>query len=416
MGGAAGGESVYKVAAQKLASSPPLDPRDVSPGLPAAIAEVILRCMAKERDARFADADAVARALSAALEGASRAPQAMAATASPPRSAPQRKNVAVLPLRCEDPEDLHIGSALADDMVDMLSGSPDLRARARGGSDREGTRDRDPCAVGRALGVDVVVEGTVGRVEIGIRVTLRVLSVADGFQLWARRYEVPLSRAFSIGDEAAAAVCEAVTLEFHRAPRVHSSDSGAIDLYMRARHAFQSISLESLERALLGQWEAQDALQDETPAPGSINLYWLFRWRMLMWRRDAEGARLALPVVQQASLEFRASALGMLSYIAGASGPEAALADVKARSHGVKAVRRRVLMHQLTAEVFAFRGDREQTLAALELADVTLLLDLLWLDACPLFAPYRGEPRFAAVRSSVAERASAISAELGTKT
>ncbi len=541
------GPGVYNIAAQKLVSPPP-DPRDTRPNLPDGIAAVILRCMAKERTSRFTDADSVAHALAAALTGTSPAPPATVNPRSPPpRSAQRRKDVAVLPFRCDDPEDLHIAYGLTDDIIDVLSGSPDLRVRARGGVEREALRDRDPCGVGRTLGVEVVVEGSVRRVDAGIRVTLRVLSVADGFQLWARRYEVPLSLAFSIGDEAAAAVCEAVTLEFHGAPRVHSADSGAIDLYMRARHAYQQISRESLERAIVlfqqalerapddprilaglamaqtrhlyyaetvhsvdnalasarkavalgpehveartalasillgtgdyiasareaaaalrtgpdhpdaielvarflgesgrtaesiaayeavlavdpsrdvlryeivrlraltGDWDSALALADESPQPGSVNMYWLLRWRLLMWRRDKEGAQEALATASKGTFEFRTVAIAMLSFIAGVTGPEAALEDIRARSQGMRAVRLRVLLHQMTAEVCALLGDSDATLAALQAADAVWLLDILWLDHCPLLDDYRTDPTFLAVRSSVAERAAAILAQL----
>ncbi len=541
------GEGVYKIAAQKLVSPPP-DPRDTRPNLPDGIADVILRCMAKERASRFTDADSVAHALAAALTGSVPAPPTTVSPKSPPpRSVQRRKDVAVLPFRCDDAEDLHIAYCLTDDIIDVLSGSPNLRVRARGGSERESLRDRDPCGVGRTLGVEVVVEGSVRRVDAGIRVTLRVLSVADGFQLWARRYEVPLSRAFSIGDEAAAAVCEAVTLEYHGSPRVHSADSGAIDLYMRARHAFQQISRESLERAiglfqqalarapddprilaglamaqtrhlyyaetvhsvdnaiatarsavalgpqhveartalasillgsgdyvasareaaaalrtgpdnpdaielvarfhaecgrieesvaafeavlavdpsrdvlryeivrlraLTGHWEPAEAMADEEPDAGSINIFWLLRWRLLMWRRDMEGAREALAIASSRTYEFRAVTLAMLSFIAGVAGPEEALADLEARGHGVRAVRLRILLHQMKAEVNALLGDRAAALAALQAADSLELLDILWLDQCPLFADYHTDPTFLAVRATVAQRAADVLAAL----
>jgi serine/threonine-protein kinase len=267
------GESVYIVAGAKLVSPPP-DPRDRRVDLPDEVAELVLRCMARAREARFSDVDSVAEALRAAVSGVSMAaltrrnPAVAPASVSgapqpnPPGRELRRKSVAVLPFRSDDPDDLHIAAGVTDDIIDVLSGSPALRVRARGGSPRGGA-ERDACAVGRALGVDVVVEGSVRRAADLVRVSVRLLSVADGFQLWARRYEVSLSRVFSVGDEAASAVCEAVTLEFHGAPRVHSADSAAIDLYMRARLAYHTISRDSLERAIALFHEALEHAPDD---------------------------------------------------------------------------------------------------------------------------------------------------------
>ncbi len=69
------GEAVLAVAAARLLEPPP-DPRVKCPSLPEGVAGVILRCMAKDRDARFASAADVGRALERANAAATPSPQA----------------------------------------------------------------------------------------------------------------------------------------------------------------------------------------------------------------------------------------------------------------------------------------------------------------------------------------------------
>jgi TolB-like protein/tRNA A-37 threonylcarbamoyl transferase component Bud32 len=66
------------------------------------------------------------------------------------------------------------------------------------------------------------------------------------------------------------------------------------------------------------------------------------------------------------------------------------------------------LVYQLWSEQTAFWSDRERTLAHLEAAVDLALVDLAWLDGCPLFDFLREEPRFIEVRSRVRARCEAI--------
>lgn len=49
----------------------------------------------------------------------------------------------------------------------------------------------DPRLVGEALGVDVVVNGSLRHAGGELRIVARAISVIDGFQLWASRVDVP---------------------------------------------------------------------------------------------------------------------------------------------------------------------------------------------------------------------------------
>ncbi len=247
------GESVYAVVAMRLTQPPP-DPRVFRPELPEAAALLVMRCMATQREDRPESALEIATRLSnltlPANEVLSIFPPADAARRhEPPSTHPTQKTVAVLPFRnAGPPEDDYLVDGLTDDLIDTLSMARGLRVRPRGlVMHRKGT-STDPRQIGRELAVQVVVEGTVRTTPDKIRVSARVLSVDDGFQLWAQRFEGHRADVLRIGDEAARAVAEALAV---RTPtRSLLTDPEAVDLYLRGRHEYMKFWTGANERAV----------------------------------------------------------------------------------------------------------------------------------------------------------------------
>ncbi len=245
------GDTVFVVAAARLVEPPP-DPR-AKTLVTDAVAGVVLKCMAKEAEARFETAAEVARALDEALAAATHPPATsppLRPSARPP-SAEAHKTIAVLPFRNTGaPEDEYIADGLTDDLIDGLSMTRGLRVQGRGAVMRHKAGDRDPRDVGRALGVQVVVDGSVRKAGGKLRVSARLISVADGFQLWAKRFDRAEADFLAVGDEAANAIADALTVERGLPAREAPTDPGAIDLYLRARHAYHAGWSLNVDRAV----------------------------------------------------------------------------------------------------------------------------------------------------------------------
>jgi len=110
-----------------------------------------------------------------------------------------------------EPDDVYLSQSMTEDLVDLLSAVPELRVRPRGDTSR--ARATDAREIGRELDVDVVVEGSLRRTGDHVRISLRVITVEDGFQLWARRFERQPGEVLSIADEAASAIAHALAAE-----------------------------------------------------------------------------------------------------------------------------------------------------------------------------------------------------------
>lgn len=248
------GDSAMGIATARLLGPPP-DPKQRRPDIPDAAARVILRCMAKSRDDRYASADQVARDLSSLTMPAAPAPD-MAETlvrAKPDAAklASHDKTVAVLPFRnAGPPDDEYLAEGLTDDLIDTLSMTRGLRVCSRGAVAKYKGSAQDPREVGTDLGVQVVVEGSVRKTPGAVRITARLVSVADGFQLWAKRFDRPDKDLFAINDEAARAIAEALTVDPTAPAREAPSNAAAVDLYLRARNEYHKFWPENVARSV----------------------------------------------------------------------------------------------------------------------------------------------------------------------
>jgi serine/threonine-protein kinase len=241
------GDSALAVATARLVEPPP-DPRAARPALETALAEVILKCLARDRDARYAKDEDVERALAAALVTDSASATISLAGKAPdkPRVFEDRRarTVAVAPFRnLGPPDDAYFAEGLTEDLTDVLMTVRGLRVRGRAAAEAS---DRDVVDMGRRLGVDVVADGSVRRAGDTMRVNARLISVADGFQLWSARFDRRAGDAFAINDEVSRAIASALAAEHNASPRPQPTDPAAIDLYFRARKA---VYLEHLDEA-----------------------------------------------------------------------------------------------------------------------------------------------------------------------
>ena len=233
------GDSAVAMANARLHEPPP-DPRVIVPALPSAIAELVLRCTARAREDRFANLEIVGAALDRIR--VSLTPPPIEHVQHGVRHTRFDRTVAVLPFANEGAiDDEYLASTLSDDVTDLLSVMQGVRVHRLDAVQRRRAREvsggeRDPRVLGRALGVHTVVDGSVSRQGDQIRVSLRLVTVADGFQLWQMVSLRQPDDLLALGDEAAAAIANALAASAVPEPRHVEVPSGALDLYLRGRH------------------------------------------------------------------------------------------------------------------------------------------------------------------------------------
>jgi serine/threonine-protein kinase len=120
-----------------------------------------------------------------------------------------------------------------------------------------------------------------------LRVNARVVGVTDGFQLWAKRFDRPEKDVLAVSDEVANAIAEALTVRRSAPARRAPSDARALDLYLRARHAFHRGWRDDTEQSI-ALFEQALALAPNDPT--ILAGYARAQLRRFMFDTEAKGA------------------------------------------------------------------------------------------------------------------------------
>ena len=118
---------------------------------------------------------------------------------------PTGPSIAVLPFTnmSGDPKEDYFSDGLTEDIITALSRFSDLFVIARNSTFQFKGKAVDIRDVGKSLGVQYVLEGSVRRDQSRLRVTAQLLDARNGAHLWAETYDRDLSASsvFSIQDE-----------------------------------------------------------------------------------------------------------------------------------------------------------------------------------------------------------------------
>jgi adenylate cyclase len=118
-------------------------------------------------------------------------------------SLPSKPSVAVLPFAnlSGDPEQQYFSDGITEDITTDLSRFRQLFVIARHSSFQYRDAALDVKRVGRELGVEYVVEGSVRRIGERVRITAQLIDAITGNHLWAERYDRDLKEIFSVQDD-----------------------------------------------------------------------------------------------------------------------------------------------------------------------------------------------------------------------
>jgi adenylate cyclase len=129
-----------------------------------------------------------------------------------PPVVPDKPTVAILPFvnMSGDPEQEYFSDGITEDIITELSRFRSLFVIARNSSFAFKGQAVEVADIGRKLGVQYIVEGSVRKAGERIRITAQLVEATSGNHLWAERYDRDLSGIFEIQDEVAAAIVTAV--------------------------------------------------------------------------------------------------------------------------------------------------------------------------------------------------------------
>jgi DNA-binding winged helix-turn-helix (wHTH) protein/TolB-like protein/tetratricopeptide (TPR) repeat protein len=173
---------------------------------------------------------------------------------------PVMRTVAVLPFKptIEAKRNEAMEFGMADTLITQLSKSDHLIVRPLNATRRFASLDQDAISAGRILGVGTVVEGTIEVEADRLRISTRVIRVADGKQLWAEQFDERFVDIFSVQDSIARQVANALETRLVTATKHATESIEAYELYMRGQlHRSRLVmpevrkGIEYYERAIL---------------------------------------------------------------------------------------------------------------------------------------------------------------------
>ena len=298
------GDSAIAIAARRLVTAPP-DLAEIAP-VPEALAEVVRRCMARDPDARFRAAEEVRTALRACGEiaGDSALPLALRPTQPPPApiaATPRNaRAVAVMPVKnTGSPDDAHFAQTFGDALCDALATHPAMSVRAV--SPGAGT-DRDARALGRELGAEIVVTPSLRVTAEGdARAAIRVVSVAEGLQLWAGRLDRPLADLFGLVGDCADRIATALVVAAPTRAPAGPADGAIVALLARAHVEATSPAAGANDRAVALLEVAMSARDSD---------YWILSaYASALARRVEDGDGILEEALEAKAMARRAIAL-----------------------------------------------------------------------------------------------------------
>lgn len=287
------------------------------PGAPAPLVEAIERAMETKPGApRFSAAD-MSTLLRLALDETSTGVTDSGARQAAAANAPVL-SIAVLPFlnHSRNEEEEYFSDGLADELLNVLAKIRGLRVAARTSSFQFKGRGEDLATIGRRLNVATVVEGGVRRAGNRIRIAVRLVKVADGFQVWSGSYDRTLEDIFEVQDDIARSVVKELrqallgeTMDsrgsaevrdaVEKAVRGRGQNAEAHRLYLYARYFLDRLTREDTAKGIRYMRESLD-LDPNAAVAWAILGRGLVRQADVGWAPVVEGFREAREAVERA--------------------------------------------------------------------------------------------------------------------
>ena len=189
-------------------------------------------------------------------------------------------SIAVLPFTNLSPEPGdYFSDGLTEEIIHALSSVRGMRVVARTSSFALKHKNADVREVGRTLSVDFVLEGSIRKSSDALRVTARLVSANDGYQLWSRRYDRQVDDIFAVQDDIAGEIVsmlQAGPIASGPARTARPTNFDAYTWYLRGRFHLNRQTRESFHRAIDCFEEALLRSQDYAPALSAMGVAWFY--------------------------------------------------------------------------------------------------------------------------------------------
>jgi TolB-like protein/Tfp pilus assembly protein PilF len=165
-------------------------------------------------------------------------------------------SIAVLPFvnMSSDPEQEYFSDGITEEILNSLASVKELKVAGRTSSFAFKGQNEDLRRIGDALGVELILEGSVRKSGDNVRITAQLIQAADGFHLWSEAYDRKLTDVFAIQDEIAGEILAQLKSQLltgtETVAEVHRTAPEVYDLYLRAKQRIYTRDRGNIETAI----------------------------------------------------------------------------------------------------------------------------------------------------------------------
>ena len=163
------------------------------------------------------------------------------------------KTIAVLPFDNigSDQETDYFAEGLAEELIINLSKLKEVRTVSRTNSMRYKGSEKDIRTIGRELGARYIMEGSVRKFRDDLRISIQLIDVSGGLQLWGETYKGKIADVFDIQEKVSKEIVEALRLKLSPSEKIvlekrATSNTEAYDLYLRGRNFLYKVSKNNI--------------------------------------------------------------------------------------------------------------------------------------------------------------------------
>jgi TolB-like protein/DNA-binding winged helix-turn-helix (wHTH) protein/Tfp pilus assembly protein PilF len=190
------------------------------------------------------------------LSGIFRSSKNDAALSAPAKKT--RRSVAVLPLQnlSADPTQSYFADGMTDELTTDLAQFADLRVISRTSASHYRDGSKTAPQIGKELGVDALVEGSVERVGDRVRIRAQLIDCATDRHLWAQSYDRDMRDVLSMQTEAAREIAEQVRGSVSpRQPTSRTANPApvnpdAYEAYLKGRYFWNKRTPDGLNKSI----------------------------------------------------------------------------------------------------------------------------------------------------------------------
>src|SRR5215471_16606812 len=178
-------------------------------------------------------------------------------TVQEPQERPPVRSLAVLPFKSSRhaPDDEYLGLGIADALITRLGGLRQVVVRPTIAVRKYALVDESPQLIGRELGVESILEGSIRRSGDRIRVTVQLISVRDGSELWAEKLDESFIDVFTVEDRVSERVAGALKLKLTDADiellrKRYTANPGAFQSYLKGRYYWNKRTRDGIRKGI----------------------------------------------------------------------------------------------------------------------------------------------------------------------